>query len=197
MSYYEDLSPYNYHHHSEVELNIGWLQKDQPFVVGKVPEGFLDKLKKYSEDEFIIFQTKGMHSCEFCQDNKFSSNEMRIIGSDNSIYASPYLIIHYIEQHNYLPPQEFISAVLEGPEPGTESYNSIIKMLPTTWKKRRPDTNDENYEEKMRQLMIEEISQTVSNEVLQEILKESEDFKKLVENYRQIIPSVYGFNRKK
>ncbi|UUQ64641.1 hypothetical protein NLK61_26125 [Pseudomonas fuscovaginae UPB0736] len=27
------------------------------------------------------------------------------------IYASPLLILHYIEVHNYLPPAEFISAI--------------------------------------------------------------------------------------
>ena len=197
MSYYEDLTPYNYCHYSAVELNVGWLQKDQTFNAGEAPEGFLDKLKKYSEDDFLVLQTKGCHGCDFCQENNFSSNEIRVVGKDGSVYASPYLIIHYIEKHNYLPPQEFIDAVMEGPEPDTEPYNDAIKMLPTQWEKRKPDPNDKDYEDKMRRIMIDEISQTVSKEVLDEILKNSGDFKKLVDNYNAVMPAVYGFNKKK
>ena len=196
MSYYPDLSSYNFHHFSEQELNIGWLQKDQPFNIGEAPEGFLDKLKKYSEDDFIIFQTKGFHSCDYCQDNKFSSNEMRIVGNDGTVYASPYLIIHYIEAHKYLPPQEFIEAVMTGPIPDSEKYNETIKRLPEFWEQRRPDTNDEDYEEKFKQTMVDEISQSVDKQILNDILNKSPDFKKFIESYGKIMPAVYGMKNK-
>lgn len=197
MSYYADLTPYNYHHYSEKELNVGWLQKEQPFSVGECPEGFIEKLKVYSEQDNIIFQTKGFHSCEFCQDNKFSSNEMRVVGEDGSVYASPYMIIHYIEEHKYLPPQKFIDAVINGPAPETQEYKTVINKLVESWQRRRPDTNDEDYEYKMKMIMIENLTKEVDKKIMDDIINENTNFQKFVEAYNKIMPSVYAINFKK
>ncbi|MEW6206883.1 MAG: hypothetical protein AB1631_00845 [Acidobacteriota bacterium] len=42
----------------------------------------------------------------------FGSGEIRVRGRGRIRYAAPTLIYHYIETHRYLPPQEFIEAVL-------------------------------------------------------------------------------------
>lgn len=196
MSYYEDLTPYNYHHYSEQELNVGWLQKDQPFLQGEVPDGFLETLKTYGEREHIIFQTKGFHRCEFCQENANSSNEIRVVSKNGILYASPKMIIHYIEAHKYLPPQEFIDAVIYGPRPGTAEYKMAIAKSVETWQRRRPDLNDEDYEEKMRAIMIDELSKNVSSEIMNKVLEQSGDFKKFLDAYSQVMPNVYGMKKK-
>ncbi|MDE6313851.1 MAG: hypothetical protein K2M46_09595 [Lachnospiraceae bacterium] len=38
--------------------------------------------------------------------------EIRVFGENNVTYAAPSMIYHYITHHNYLPPEEFIKAVL-------------------------------------------------------------------------------------
>lgn len=38
------------------------------------------------------------------------------------MYAAPSLIIHYILQHGYKPPQEFIDAVMESEEADSDEY---------------------------------------------------------------------------
>jgi hypothetical protein len=196
MSYYEDLTPYNYHHYSERELNVGWLQKDQPFSQGETPVGFLEALRVYGEREHIIFQTKGFHRCEFCEENANSSNEIRVVSKNGILYAAPKMIIHYIEAHKYLPPQEFIDAVMNGPIPGSEEYTNAIRKSVETWQQRRPDMNDEDYEEKMREMMIEELSKNVNAEVMKTVLDQSTDFKKFLEAYSQVMPNVYGMQKK-
>jgi hypothetical protein len=37
------------------------------------------------------------------------------------------MIIHYIKEHDYLPPQEFINAVMNGPNPDSKEYAVIVK----------------------------------------------------------------------
>jgi hypothetical protein len=41
------------------------------------------------------------------------SGEFRITSSNGATFVAPDLIVHYIADHAYLPPQEFLEAVLE------------------------------------------------------------------------------------
>ena len=41
---------------------------------------------------------------------------------DGCILVAPSLVLHYIDAHQYLPPAEFISAVLRCPEVGSPEY---------------------------------------------------------------------------
>lgn len=197
MAFYEDLSPYNYTHYCEQELNVGWLEKGQPFPIGDVPEEFLNKLELYTQRNFLIFKTKGMHRCEFCSENHGSSNEIRVISDSGIAYAAPTLILHYIAEHKYLPPQEFVDAVLTGPIPGSEEYDIILKNLPSKWERRKPDLNDEDYEENLKQYMINQISENVDKKIVEDLLGESEDFKKFVEAYNKVMPAIYLSGNKK
>ena len=50
------------------------------------------------------------------------SAEIRVFSNEGVTYAAPNLIYHYIVDHHYLPPEEFIRAVLEGPLPDSPEY---------------------------------------------------------------------------
>jgi hypothetical protein len=39
------------------------------------------------------------------------------------------MVLHYVEQHKYLPPDEFISALMESPLPGTDEYSVAVETL--------------------------------------------------------------------
>jgi hypothetical protein len=41
------------------------------------------------------------------------SAEIRVPGKSGIQYACPNMIYHYLQDHNYRPPDEFITAVLE------------------------------------------------------------------------------------
>jgi hypothetical protein len=43
-------------------------------------------------------------------EQRSSNGEIRVAG-EQVVYAAPLLIIHYIEEHGYLPPAEFLEAV--------------------------------------------------------------------------------------
>lgn len=133
--YYPDLTPYNYGMTEYKDaLNIGWLERGYEFPVGDFPEKvlILEKLKLMTRKNLY----RGWHGCEFCEPNnkyvnKFNPESIRnpnfveseerishtgngeyIVQWNGKTYSTPTLVIHYIEAHNYKPPQEFIDAVI-------------------------------------------------------------------------------------
>jgi hypothetical protein len=114
MSFFEDLTPYSYFHPEEElpnTVNIGWLDRSQPFPTGITSEEFQAKLERLCQRR--VKQTRGQHPCYFCKgrNRPASSSEMRVAG-DRKVYAAPSLVHHYVAGHNYRPPDEFIAAVL-------------------------------------------------------------------------------------
>jgi hypothetical protein len=114
MAFFEDLSPYCYRHPEREQagtVNIGWLEAAHPFSAGETSVEFQDKLKQICLTP--VNQTRGFHSCGFChgRDRPQGSAEIRVQGV-NKVYVAPSLVHHYVVQHGYKPPQEFIEAVL-------------------------------------------------------------------------------------
>lgn len=126
--FYRDLSEYSYRK-SKVKnniLNVGWLDEFHDFPKGKLSSNILFELLSLCDTP--INQTRGFHNCPFCHkdlDNSIhvlisgqkiylGSAEIWIKGNKNIIYACPDLIVHYIVEHNYSPPQDFIDAVSDG-----------------------------------------------------------------------------------
>lgn len=137
MSEYFDLSEYTYRKNEKNTLNIGWLEK-KDFTKGKVSQDFLENLFEYIKCP--IHMTRGIyHNLKLDNENDtftacyqgyeilLGSAEIRVIDVDNkTIYASPDLILHYIINHNYLPPDNFIRAVNNGAKPDSELYSKLI-----------------------------------------------------------------------
>ena len=117
--------------------NIGWLDPAQPMTVGETPEAFREKLFAFCERASFNLAF-GIHVCELpdCPNrdrNGFRTSrrgdvtladgngEIRVLGPDK-IYAAPNMIYHYVVDHRYKPPQEFIDAVLACPSPASPVF---------------------------------------------------------------------------
>lgn len=140
MGYFEDLTPYTYYHLGirNNTLNIGWLDIVYPYKHGKLPDEFLNKLWDFVQIK--LFRLRGFHVCNLCSekvispiivrkgdvDFKLGDAEIRVLGEDGKIYAAPNLIYHYITVHGYRPPDEFVQAVLKGPNPDSEIYRKFL-----------------------------------------------------------------------
>ena len=74
-----------------------------------------------------VNQMRGYHRCNLCDADDachpaevvwegevhvVGSAEIRVIGADGVRYAAPNMILHYVSAHHYLPPTEFVDAVL-------------------------------------------------------------------------------------
>ena len=124
--YYPDLSQYNYIEDEDNTLNIGWLDVNHPFLKGALSDTFTERLILFRQ-YIVRDENLGPHKCHFCGKYR-SSGELRVFGRNNTIYAAPTMIIHYVVEHNYFPPQEFIDAVLHGPHPPSQEYTLRAKQ---------------------------------------------------------------------
>jgi hypothetical protein len=129
MAYFEDLTVHTYSSDAEPgALNVGWLSKDAYFETGKSPEIFRAALDKLCSDNAMNF-CWGHHVCEFCPEARFGDSffiemgngEVRVRDSGGTWYVAPRLVGHYVAEHDYLPPQDFIDSVLNPNEIGKES----------------------------------------------------------------------------
>jgi hypothetical protein len=118
MAYYPDLGT----DASGDDIHIGWLSCRQPFARGAVDPAFVEKLKLLYDRR--VRQSRGFHVCPFCEEHRLGlpvelngkvltlgSAQIEIKDGKGRTYVAPDLLYHYVTQHEYLPPQEFIDAV--------------------------------------------------------------------------------------
>lgn len=142
MSYFKDLTPYRYFHMpGHGALNVGWIDAERPLPTGDVPANFIHRLEVLSRVR--VNQTRGLFACGFCPGRQsgvkkykahdgimhLGSAEIRVIAPDRTLYACPDLLLHYIREHHYLPPQAFVEAVLTGPLPPDPAYFKVIEAI--------------------------------------------------------------------
>jgi len=127
MTYYEDLSKYRYFPKQKEQknaLNVGWLDVGRRFPTGNTRKNFLPVLERHYAN--TINQTRGFHQCPFCPKGEgkiymnilgkkrlLGSAELVIEGEGGAMYIAPTLIIHYISEHKYKPPEQFENAVFD------------------------------------------------------------------------------------
>ena len=87
---------------------IGWLGDAVPSV-GEVDAAFLEKLAWASDNQLIDQGALGFHECEICHD--YYDRAEILVKDDKAMYVAPRMIVHYIRDHAYRPPDVFIQAV--------------------------------------------------------------------------------------
>ncbi|MCT9104998.1 hypothetical protein ACFWD7_12685 [Streptomyces mirabilis] len=122
MTYYADFSLYDYHAKPE-GLTIGWLEAGFDCSIDEVPEEDLANIIDLGS--LRQHASRGWHSCTLCPEYTehtatsaragftywLGHAEIRPVSDDGVLYVAPNLIIHYIVDHLYGPPAEFIDAV--------------------------------------------------------------------------------------
>ncbi|WP_417397047.1 hypothetical protein [Gimesia chilikensis] len=158
--YFEDLSPYRYYADDncwyefaddcefEKLLNIGWLDSNHSFPVGTIE----DTLFKILRDlvccppmwiNVLHNRIRGQHPCNLCKAYpkiRGNTGRIRYLGctelmipsrEQKIVFTSPDMILHYIEEHSYLPPVEFLDALrnfdTSQPFDAEESGKNIIE----------------------------------------------------------------------
>src|SRR5580698_4584471 len=133
MAYFPDLSPYaNSDRQHLGVVHVGWLDDIHPFPKGHVAPNLIEKMKSLATKPVNLFL--GYHYCEICvappdvvksflpnwpnridpncswakwRDQRRSNGEARV-AYEGVTFAAPVLIVHYIEEHGYLPPTQFL-----------------------------------------------------------------------------------------
>lgn len=144
--YLPDLSTYPFLESKDniVFKAVGWLDVNHNFTQGSVTNEFMACLWGFCQTPMIV--SMGFHDCDLC--NKFNygygvyakREDMQIrLGStivavfdgfsDYTVYVAPDMIYHYILEHQYLPPQQFVDSILKSPPPDSFEYDELTKKL--------------------------------------------------------------------
>ncbi|HRH44635.1 MAG TPA: hypothetical protein PKY82_23565 [Pyrinomonadaceae bacterium] len=131
--WYEDLTQCDYfgEQYPKFLTAIGWLENGKPYSTDTIPRDVYTKLCEFSKNPWTFAVFMGHHLCDLCQfqfENDSAKGVSNIfIPHNGKIYVCPELITHYINNHFYLPPREFIEAVYVCPPQGSMEY--LKKML--------------------------------------------------------------------
>ena len=117
---------------------MGWLDNAHAYTRGNVDDALIEKMRQLASKPVELY--RGFHVCQLCieppnlvkeyvtnravldpecswarwLDGRKSNGEIRV-SLAGTTFAAPVLIVHYIEAHRYLPPEEFLRAVKEAP----------------------------------------------------------------------------------
>jgi hypothetical protein len=101
------------------------LDERHPFDTGPNLDGLLDGLLVLAAESVNVM--RGYHDCQLCGVESpivmeipktgtrvsLGDDELRAMGADGRRYAAPTLIAHYVRDHEYRPPTDFQTAVVE------------------------------------------------------------------------------------
>ena len=133
---FPDLASYAYGYRSHPGVvHVGWLDGEHPFAKGTIDRRLVEKIKLLATKPVELY--RGRHICELCTEpadivksfvpdrgklidpgcswmrwaeQRWGNGEIRVSG-EGVIFAAPVLVVHYIEEHSYLPPAQFLKAV--------------------------------------------------------------------------------------
>jgi hypothetical protein len=103
---------------------VGWLSADHVYAEGGMERNLRARLGQLLENpwNFVLFM--GHHTCELCLAH--DSNGSLFVPGGNVVFAAPVAIDHYVDVHRYLPPKQFLDAVVDCPPMGSEEYLSAL-----------------------------------------------------------------------
>ncbi len=138
-----DLTPYKLSQADQFiglePVAVGFLNGRPTYPQGQPPAQFVAQLFQFCQPHRWVNVLPTSRPCPFCptpvppleangQTHQWGTAEIRVIGEED-IFAAPTLIYHYVTVHHYLPPTEFITAVLSGPAPASPEYRALIRAL--------------------------------------------------------------------
>lgn len=125
MDQYKDLTLYRRFHHENAR-NIGFNVErgiNRPVVSDEKSEQLVDKLIRFVDHPFNVIRGESFRSVQW-KGKKYALGffELRVIATDGVVYAAPGTVIADILEGFYIPPKEFIDAVLNGWDPSSNDY---------------------------------------------------------------------------
>ncbi len=136
MTYFEDMS-------GDPIKHVGWLEAGRAYAKGEVPKSDVERLERLTLLTWKPpFRAHGWHDCTLCGRRPADGPMKRTIAGQsvllgaweifvpdgNIMYSTPTLILHYIEDHGYLPPPAFLQA-LRAADPGAPAYTAACSAV--------------------------------------------------------------------
>ena len=106
-----DLSPKLYSpelHEGKRACSVGWLGCSVP-TRGRLELNLFEAIRHYRKKNYLEDGLLGSHTCEMC--GTAEGHGEFIVEWGGMRYVLPTLVLHYLENHHYLPPKEFLAAL--------------------------------------------------------------------------------------
>jgi hypothetical protein len=144
VTFIRDLEPCYYvcKHDNDVTakrlIAVGWLEESYPYPQGAIGDELFERLVEVMALSFWSAPGyfMGFHECSLCPHGErvqqtFSFRGRRFgMGSVNlflpgetALFVAPSLVIHYVRDHSYRPPEAFCQALRNCPTVGSKEYN--------------------------------------------------------------------------
>jgi hypothetical protein len=131
----EDLSTNGYFVHGANVRAIGWLEVGHPFTRGPMPGDVLAVLKNHVVKAHQVVCFMGFHECSLCPEGRQRTGlDNLVVPTRERLYVAPGLVVHYIEDHGYRPPYEFLVAVQTCPEQGSVEFLDLLRPFEHVWR---------------------------------------------------------------
>lgn len=129
MAHQQDLEPctYGFPGAGQNLLSVGWLAHGHAFPQGRCEPAFVARLRELLKDVWAPVVFCGPHFCELCPPSRTAGGVANLfVPSENAVFVAPELVVHYIEEHSYCPPAEFVAAVMACPPMNSQAFHSAI-----------------------------------------------------------------------
>jgi hypothetical protein len=149
VTYFADLTRCTYFDRRyELDLiAVGWLSSG-PHAQGPVAHGLVAHLFDLLDTVWDPVLFRGSHGCELCRsfvDEMQDAGRTVRVGQTNlfvptlnseGLFVAPSLILHYIVDHGYCPPESFQAALMACPRTDSVEYFRRIgtRALPEDWR---------------------------------------------------------------
>ena len=103
---------------------VGWIEKPG-FATGQVPADCIEALVAAHTTKIVRDGIRGIHTCTLCGEDlpllrwhdqaiQLKGHGHYLVRAEKTVYMAPELLLHYISDHGYCPPQQFVRATICG-----------------------------------------------------------------------------------
>ena len=135
MAFTQDLDTKVYTYPEDARHRaVGWLSIAQPFNEAEPEPEFLSRLKECVSFDTMQYRYDpltcaahsffGLHICELC--NSIRGSGSLFLPGEKVIYIAPQMVYHYVKDHHYVPPDDFVAAVVNAPPVSSIAYRDKI-----------------------------------------------------------------------
>jgi hypothetical protein len=111
---------------------IGWLSPAHPYPRGRAPSWLASRLYHLvAARAWLPFAAAGVHTCGFC--GSAHGAQAILVPDGPVLHVAPDLVGHYVEEHDYLPCDAFVKAVMACPAPASPAYFHMLRPFAGLW----------------------------------------------------------------
>jgi len=140
MTYFNDMAPNTYFGRwADVLVSVGWLDAEHAYKRGPVTTEVYRALVSHLVEPWQPATFAGRAMCAMCRFSGgpgtitfertkivLASNNL-FIPSKGRVFVSPSLVAHFVDAHEYCPPEEFQQAIVDCPPMGSAAYLRALR----------------------------------------------------------------------